>query len=437
MRSISVGLIGFGTVGSGVVKIIQENGDVIKERLGTDLVLKKIVDLDITSPRPVKVDSTLLSTNIDDILSDPDIDIVIELIGGIEPAKTFILRALENGKHVVTANKALLAHHGNEIFKVAAENNVNIGFEASVGGGIPLIRSIREGLVAEDIKVIYGILNGTANYILTRMTTDGASFSDALKEAQEKGYAEADPTLDIEGHDTAHKLSIMCALSFGGKIEFDKVHIEGITGIDQKDIQFATEFGYKIKLLAIGAESDGKIDMRVHPTMIPKDHVLSSVDGAYNAVFINGNAVGNVMLYGLGAGMMPTGSAVISDVVDMGRDILHGVNNRVPALSFVDSAENNVEYKPISEIETRYYFRFEALDRPGVLSKISGILGENDISISAVIQKGRQVAGSVPIVMITHSALEKNVQTALDKIDKLDIVKAPSKLIRIENGEVD
>ncbi len=437
MRSIKVGLIGFGTVGSGVVKILQENGDVIEERLGTRLELKKIVDLDITSPRPVKVEPSLLSTNIDDILEDPDVGIVIELVGGIEPAKSFILRALKNKKHVVTANKALLAHHGNEIFRVAAENGVGVGFEASVGGGIPLIRSIREGLVAEEIRVIYGILNGTANYILTRMTADGASFEDALKEAQEKGYAEADPTLDIEGHDTAHKLAIMCALSFGGKIEFDKVHIEGITGIDQKDIQFAGEFGYKIKLLAIGAESNGKIDMRVHPTMIPKDHVLSSVDGAYNAVFINGNAVGNVMLYGLGAGMMPTGSAVISDIVEMGRDILHNVNNRVPPLSFVDSSANIVEYKPISEIETRYYFRFEALDRPGVLSKISGVLGKNNISISAVIQKGRQVAGSVPIVMITHSALEKNVRTALDEIDKLDVVKAPSKLIRIENGDTE
>ncbi len=437
MRSIKVGLIGFGTVGSGVVKIIRQNGDVIKERLGTDLELKKIVDLDITTPRPVKVEKSILSTNIDDIMEDPEIDIVIELIGGIEPAKTFILKSLEKGKHVVTANKALLAHHGNEIFEAAAKNGVDVGFEASVGGGIPLIRSIREGLVAEDIQVIYGILNGTANYILTRMTTDGASFSEALKEAQEKGYAEADPTLDIEGHDTAHKLAIMCALSFGGKIEFDKVHIEGITDIDQKDIQFASEFGYKIKLLAIGAETNGKIDMRVHPTMIPKDHVLSSVDGAYNAVFINGNAVGNIMLYGLGAGMMPTGSAVISDIVDMGRDILHGVNNRVPPLSFVDSSKNSVTYKPISEIKTRYYFRFEALDRPGVLSKISGILGKYNISISAVIQKGRQVAGSVPIVMLTHTAVEKNVRSALEEIDKLDVVKAPSKLIRIENGEAE
>lgn len=437
MNSIKVGLIGFGTVGAGVIKIIQENREIIKQRLGTELELRRIVDLDITTERPIRVSRSLLSTDISDIMDDPDIGIVIELIGGIEPAKSFIIEALERKKHVVTANKALLAHHGNEIFDIALKNGVNVGFEASVGGGIPLIRSIREGLVAEDIQTVYGILNGTANYILTRMTTDGASFSSALKEAQEQGYAEADPTLDIEGHDTAHKLAITSALAFGSKIEFDRVHSEGISEIDQKDIQFASEFGYRIKLLAIGAKKNGEVEMRVHPTMIPREHVLSSVDGAYNAIFIKGNAVGNIMLYGLGAGMMPTGSAVISDLVDLGRDILRNVNNRVPHLSFHSFAERAILYKSIQEIETRYYFRFEAVDRPGVLSKVSGILAKYNISIAAVIQKGRRVAGSVPIVMLTHRAREMDVTNALKEIDQLEIVKAPSRLIRIEDGNPD
>lgn len=433
MQKIGVGLVGWGTVGSGVVKVLLENANAIESRVGVPLELRRIADLDLERQRPVSVPREMLTTNADDILTDPDIQIVIELVGGLGFAKTVIRKALENGKHVVTANKALLAHDGNELFGLALEKGLSIGFEASVGGGIPLIKSLREGLAANRIKTIFGILNGTANYILTRMADAKLSFSEALKEAQELGYAEADPTLDIEGIDTAHKLAIASALSFGTPIQFDKVHIEGISGIDPLDIQYAEEFGYQLKLLAIARSSKGRLEMRVHPTLIPRNHVLASVKGAYNAVHIEGNAVGDIMLYGMGAGMMPTGSAVAGDLVDVARDILNGTPQRIPSLAFLPDRLQNLEIKPISDISTCYYFRFAALDRPGVLSTISGILGKHQISIAAVIQKGRHAQESVPLVMITHEALESNVRKALEEIDNLDVVLAPTPLLRIEN----
>ncbi len=433
MQKIGVGLVGWGTVGSGVVKVLLENAKAIESRVGVPLELRRIADLDLERERPVSVPREMLTTNADDILTDPDIQIVIELVGGLGFAKTVIKKALENGKYVVTANKALLAHDGNELFGLALEKGLSIGFEASVGGGIPLIKSLREGLAANRIKTIFGILNGTANYILTRMTDAKLSFSEALKEAQELGYAEADPTLDIEGIDTAHKLAIASALSFGTPIQFEKVHIEGISGIDPLDVQYAEEFGYQLKLLAIARSSNGRLEMRVHPTLIPRNHVLASVKGAYNAVHIEGNAVGDIMLYGMGAGMMPTGSAVAGDLVDVARDILNGTPQRIPSLAFQPDRLQNIEIKPISDISTCYYFRFAALDRPGVLSKISGILGKHEISIAAVIQKGRHAQESVPLVMITHEALERNVRKALEEIDNLDVVLAPTPLLRIEN----
>ncbi len=437
MRPIKVGLVGWGTVGCGVIHVLRENARIIEDRLGAPLLMHRVADLDLERPRPVDVPREMLTSRVEDIIENPEIDIVIELIGGLGVAKSIIRRALENKKHVVTANKALLAHHGNELFELAASNGCTIGFEASVAGGIPFIKALREGLAANRIDTLFGILNGTANYILTRMTEAGIPFEAALREAQEKGFAEADPTLDVEGIDTAHKLAIACAIAFGGDIRFDDVYTEGIGKLDPLDIQFCEEFGYQLKLLAIGRESDGRLEMRVHPTLIPTGHVLGSVRGAYNAIHIHGNAVGNIMLYGLGAGMNPTGSAVVSDLMDIARDMARNVTGRIPPLGFLPGKAKPMPVKPISEIVACYYIRFAAVDSPGVLSKISGVLGDHEISISAVIQKGREVEGAVPIVMITHEALEDNVQKALAKIREMDILRGPSKLIRIEDNHAE
>jgi homoserine dehydrogenase len=433
MRKIGVGLVGWGTVGCGVIEVLRENAEVIESRLGVPLELRRVADMNIERERPVSVPRELLTTNVDDIFQDPDIRIVIELIGGLKAAKTIICKALESGKYVVTANKALLAHHGNELFALALQKGLSIGFEASVAGGIPLIKSLREGLASNRITTIFGILNGTANYILTRMSEDKLSFDEALKKAQALGYAEADPTLDIEGIDTAHKLAIASAIAFGTPIQFERIHIEGISGIDPLDIQYGEEFGYQLKLLAIARNKDNRLEMRVHPTLIDRKHVLAGVKGVYNAVHIEGNAVGDVMLYGMGAGMMPTGSAVVSDLIDVGRDILNDTPGRIPPLAFLPGRLQKIEIKPVSDVLTSYYFRFMALDMPGVLSKISGILGRHRISIAAVIQKGRHT-DSVPVVMITHDALESDVRKALDEINNLDAVLAPAVLIRIENN---
>ena len=433
MRAIGIGLIGWGTVGCGVIRVLQENAEEIEARLGIPLVLRRVADMDLERQRPVSVPSEMLTRRAEDVLEDPEIQIVVELIGGLGAAKTIICKALENKKYVVTANKALLAHAGNELFEVARKNGRAIGFEASVAGGIPFIKSLREGLAANRIETLYGILNGTANYILTRMTDDGLSFDKALQEAQQEGYAEADPTLDVEGIDAAHKLAISSAIAFGSEIKFDQVYTEGISNIDPLDIGFGKEFGYELKLLAIARNDETGLEMRVHPTLIPANHVLASVKGAYNAVHIHGNAVGNIMLYGLGAGMMPTGSAVAADLIDLARDIMSDVPERIAPLSFLPERLRPVSVKPMSDISTCYYFRFAAVDRPGVLSKIAGILGNNDISIAAVIQKGREVEGGVPIVMLTHEAIEKNVIRALDEMKKLDVVLAPTQLIRIED----
>lgn len=435
MGVIEVGLIGWGTVGCGVIEVLRQNAEVIENRLGVRLELKRVADIDLDRPRPVTAPSEKLTTRAEDILNDPDIQIVIELMGGLGAAKGFIIQALENKKHVVTANKALLAHAGNELFEIAARNDRSIGFEAAVAGGIPFIKSLREGLAGNQIDTIFGILNGTANFILTRMTRQGLSFQDALQEAQQKGYAEANPALDIEGTDTAHKLAIASAIAFGTPIQFDHVYVEGITHIDPIDIQFGEEFGYRLKLLAIARNLDDQLEMRVHPTLIPRDHVLAGVDGAYNAVHVHGNAVGNIMLYGLGAGMMPTGSAVVSDLIDLARDILGNTPARIPPLAFRPEKLKEAVIKPISGVTTCYYLRFAALDRPGVLSRIAGILGQNQISIASVIQKGRQVEEAVPIVMITHEALESSMQKALTEINQLEVVAGPTQVIRIENQE--
>lgn len=435
MKEIQVGLIGWGTVGCGLAKVLQDNSEMLKERLGVPLRLKRVVDIDLDSPRPVSLPREILSTQVEDILGDDEIQIVVELIGGMEPAKTFLLESMKRGKHVVTANKALLAVHGSELFAAARERRVNIAFEAAVGGGIPLIRALREGLVANRIGHIYGILNGTANYILTRMAREGTTFAKALSEAQAQGIAEADPSLDVEGVDAAHKIAVLSALAYCCEVDFDQIHIEGISQIEPSDIQFAKDFGYQIKLLAISRNDGERIEVRVHPTMIPQEHMLAKVEGAYNAIHISGDAVGDVMLYGLGAGMMPTGSAVVGDLVDLGRDLLVGSGVRIPPLACEGEAVVQRQIKPMDELVINYYFRFSAVDQPGVLSKISGILGNHDISIASVIQKGRQVKGSVPVVMMTHEARERDVRLALAEIGELQVVTAPTLLMRVEKNE--
>ncbi len=433
MKKIHVGLLGFGTVGSGMAKILLENREVIESRLGASLELKWIADLDIETDRGVAVDQRILTTDAGLVVNDPVVDIIVELIGGYEPAKSFILKAIENGKHVVTANKALLAAHGDEIFSAASGKGVEVGFEASVGGGIPLIRSIKEGLVANRIGSLFGILNGTANYILTKMTDQGKPFAEVLKEAQALGYAEADPTFDIEGIDTAHKLTILLAIAYGVPIDSEAVYTDGISKVTPLDIKFIKEFGYRIKLLAISKDDGEAIEARVHPTLIPDDSMLANVNEAYNALYIKGDAVGNVMLYGPGAGMMPTGSAVVSDLVDVARNILTGAVGRVPSVGYQPAGIKAVRIKSIDELKTEYYFRFSAEDRPGVLSKISGILGKHQISIKSVHQKGRDLVGAVPVVMITHEAKEAGVRMALSEIDRLEVVKDKTVLIRIED----
>lgn len=433
MKTINVGLLGFGTVGSGTAKMLLESQDVIESRLGATLALKWIADLDLERDRGVAVSREILTTDAGKVLNDPEVDIIVELIGGYDTAKRLILQAIENGKHVVTANKALLAAHGDEIFSAASKKGVEVGFEASVGGGIPLIRSIKEGLVANRISGLFGILNGTANYILTKMTDEGTPFAEVLKEAQALGYAEADPTFDIEGIDAAHKLTILLAISYGVPIDFKAVYTEGISKITPLDIKFMRDFGYRIKLLAISKDDGEAIEARVHATLIPEDTMLASVNEAFNALYIKGDAVGSVMLYGPGAGMMPTGSAVVSDLVDVARNVMKDAVGRVPSLGYQSAGVRQRRIKSIDELETKYYFRFSAEDRPGVLSRIAGILGKHQISIKSVHQQGRDFVGAVPIVMITHEAREAAVQVALSEIDQLDMVKDKTVLIRIED----
>jgi homoserine dehydrogenase len=437
MKQINIGLLGCGTVGTGVAKLLIENKELLTARVGAHLNLKWIADIDTERDRGISFPEGVFTSDAQKVASDPEIDIVIEMIGGEGIAKELILKAISNGKHIVTANKALLAGQGNELFAAAAQKGVDLAFEASVGGCMPTIKSMRESLVANHIKSMSGILNGTCNYILSKITDERITFETALDAAQKKGYAEADPTLDIEGFDTAHKIAILTALAYGMTINLNDVYIEGISGITPLDIEFADQFGYRIKLLAISKFQRDSVEARVHPTMIPLKNLLTSVNGTVNAITISGDAVGDIMLYGHGAGMMPTASAVISDVVDIARNIICGAACRVPALSYQRKNIRNIPILPIDELVTHYYFRFSVLDRPGVLSTISGILGKFDISIQSVHQKGRKTNGSVPIVMLTHLAREADVKQALTEIKTLEVVSDEPVLIRIEDQELD
>ncbi len=425
-------MIGFGVIGTGVAKILTQNGEIIKKRLGARVELVKVADLDITTDRGVKLASGVLTTSADEVISHPDIDVVIELIGGYEPAKKFLLQAIRQGKHVVTANKALLAKHS-EIFSEATKKGLSIGFEASIGGAIPIIRSIREAFVANRIQTIEGIVNGTANYILSKMSDENCDFNTALKEAQEKGFAEADPTFDIEGIDSAHKIAILTRLAYGTPLSFDDITVSGISGITQEDIECARDFGYRIKLLAISKYDGEKIDIRVHPAMIPVTHPMANVNGVLNAIRVCDDMMAENVLIGHGAGALPTGSAVVGDVVEIARNILSGVGERLPAGSFQSEEIKSIPLKNISEIESEYFLRFSVLDHPGVLSKISGVLGKYSISIKSMTQKGRGDHGEgVPLVMMCHKAREKDIHSALKEIEELDMVCEKSNLIRVE-----
>ncbi|MBI5100091.1 MAG: homoserine dehydrogenase [Nitrospirae bacterium] len=432
-KSINIGIIGFGTVGAGTAKILLRKRKELERKLGFPMVLKNIADLDTKRDRGIKLSAGVLINNAQAILNDPEIDIVVELMGGIHPAKEFILQAIRNGKHVVTANKALLATEGHEIFKAARENRVDIGFEASVAGSIPIIKVVRESLVGNSIQSIYGIINGTSNYILTKMTEEGVDFASALKEAQTLGYAEMDPTFDVEGIDSAHKLTILASLAFGVPFSFKKIYTEGITKITPLDIQFASEFGYKIKLLAIAKQAGKDIDVRIHPTMLPYDHMIAGVNGVFNAIYIESDATGSQLYYGRGAGEMPTGSAVVSDIADIAGNIKTGAADRMQRVNI--PAHSGLRIRKIEDIKTCYYLRFSALDKPGVLSKISGILGSYNISIKSMIQKGRKIEKAVPVVMMTHEAREKDMIQALSRIDRLSIVSEKTMYLRVEGGE--
>ncbi|MCP4023652.1 MAG: homoserine dehydrogenase [Desulfobacteraceae bacterium] len=432
MKTINIGILGYGVVGTGVAKLIKEKKKLLESRIGAYLNLKYIADIDTTTDRGLDIGDTILIADAKKVFSDPDIHIIVETIGGKTIAKDFILKALENGKHVVTANKALLADFGNELVKTARHNQVDLAFEASCGGCMPIIKSLRESLVANDIKSMSAILNGTCNFILTKISKDGSQFDDALKTAQELGYAEAEPSLDIDGHDTAHKLAILNSLAHGMEINLEDIHVEGIRNITPVDIEFARTFGYTIKLLAISKIHDDHVEARVHPTMIPKSNPLSHIDKSMNAVAIDADATGQTMLYGHGAGMMPTASAVLSDLADIARNIISQTKRRVPILGYPEDNIKKIPILSMKELYTRYYLRFDAKDHPGVLAKISGILGENNISIKSVHQKGRNSSGKVPVVMITHVAKEEWVQKALNEISTGKSILDRPVVIRIE-----
>jgi homoserine dehydrogenase len=434
MKQIKVGIIGLGTVGTGIAKLLVQNKDIITARLGAELLLTRGADLDMERDRGISFEPGQLTTDPWLVTDAPDISIVAEMIGGTGIAKEVIIRALNNGKHVVTANKALLAEHGHELFELAGKKGVSLAFEASVGGCMPIIKTIRETLVSNRILAVTGILNGTCNYILTKISSEGMSFADALRDAQAEGFAEADPTLDVGGFDTAHKLAIISSLAYGMKINMDDIFIEGISNITPMDIEFARDSGYRIKLLAISKFDGHSVQARIHPAMVPFSDQLSNVSGSLNAVTISGDAVGDMVLFGHGAGMMPTATAALSDICDISRNIIAGGGERVPMLSWQESQIRDIPIRSMDEIETHYYFRFTVLDQPGVLSKIAGILGNHDISIKTVHQIERKLDGGVPLFMLTHKAKEAHVQAALKGISALAVSTQDPVLIRIEEG---
>ena len=434
MQPVKIGLLGLGTVGGGTVSVLTRNADEIARRAGRD------IQITLAAAKEYDADAITGLNQIENITDDPflvvdnpDIEIIIELIGGYSPAKELVLKAIENGKHVITANNALIAIHGNEIFKAAQEKGVTVAFEAAVAGGIPIIKAVREGLAANQIEWIAGIINGTGNFILTEMRDKGRDFKDVLNEAQSLGYAEADPTFDVEGIDAAHKLTILGSIAFGMPLQFDKTYTEGITKIEQQDVLYAEELGYRIKHIGISRKVDNGIEQRVHPTLIPERRLIANVDGVMNAVLVKSDAVGPTLYYGAGAGAEPTASAVVADIVDVVRALTTDPENRVPHLAFQHDALSDINILPIEEIETAYYLRMHAIDRPGVVADITKILGDSKISIEAILQKepvGN--ASCIPVIFLTQCIKEKEMNRAITKIEKLDAIDGKVTRIRME-----
>jgi len=432
MKPIHVGLLGLGTVGGGTLTVLRRNAEEITRRAGRGIHVLRAAVRNIDKAKALAGDLPL-TTNPFDVVDDPDIDIVVELIGGLEPARELVMQAIANGKHVVTANKHLVAKHGNEIFAAAQAKGVMVAFEAAVAGGIPIIKALREGLTANRIEWLAGIINGTSNFILTEMRDKGAAFEDVLKEAQRLGYAEADPTFDIEGIDAAHKLTILSAIAFGIPMQFDRAYTEGLSKLTREDVQYAEELGYRIKLLGIARRTEAGIELRVHPTLIPERRLIANVDGAMNAILVKGDAVGPTLYYGAGAGAEPTASAVIADLVDVTRLHTADPHHRVPHLAFQPDQLSDTPILPMDEVRTAYYLRLRVFDRPGVLADITRILADSNISIDAMVQKEpAEGEEQVSIILLTHLTIEKNVNAAIARIEALDAVAGKVMRIRLE-----
>lgn len=433
MKPINIGILGVGTVGGGTAQVINKNAAEISRRTGREICLFMAADRDTTRAAEICGPNVIITDNAFDVIAHPDVDIVVELIGGTTIAKELVLKAIENGKHVVTANKKLLAEYGNEIFARAEEKDVMVMFEAAVAGGIPIIKALREGLAANQIEWIAGIINGTSNFILTEMREKNANFSDVLAEAQALGYAEADPTFDVEGHDAGHKITIMAALAFGIPMQFDACYLEGISKLEGKDIKYAEELGYRVKLLGITRKTAAGIELRVHPTLIPESRLIANVNGVMNAVLVKGDVVGATLHYGAGAGALPTASAVVADILDISRLISAPQEHRVPYLAFKPKHVQNTPILPIDEIQTSYYLRVVVADEAGVLAKITTLLAAQNISIEAVIQKGVLDQSAAEIVILTHSVVEKHVNAAIKEIETLSAVQGKVIKLRMES----
>ena len=433
MRPVRIGILGLGTVGCGTVNVLRRNAEEITRRAGRKITVVQASIRDPGRERSCATSGFTLTQDPSQIVANPEVDIVVELIGGLSPARELVLQAISQGKHVVTANKALIAVHGNEIFAAAQKKGVMVAFEAAVAGGIPIIKAIREGLAGNRIDWLVGIINGTGNYILTEMFERKRPFAEVLADAQRLGYAEADPTLDVEGIDAAHKLTILASIAFGIPLQFDKAYTEGITHITLADLRYAEELGYRIKHLAIARRSNGGVELRVHPTLIPERQLIASVDGVMNAVLVQGDALGPTLYYGAGAGAEPTASAVVADLVDVVRTLTTDPNNRVPHLAFRPDALSDLHILPMEQVHTSYYLRMQARDRPGVLAEVAQILASHGISIEAVVQKEpAEGEDSVPLIMLLHRVMEKHMNAALERIEALDSIGGKVMRLRME-----
>ena len=433
MKPVNIGILGLGTVGRGTVEVLRGNAAEIARRLGREVNIFMVSTRDEAKARALCPDGTLVTSDPFEVVRRPEVDIVVELFGGTGIAKELVFEAVRHGKHIVTANKKLLAEHGGELFALAEKHNVMVQFEAAVAGGIPIIKALREGLAANRIRSIVGIINGTSNFILSEMREKGSAFADVLKEAQRLGYAEADPTFDIEGHDAGHKITIMSALAFGTPVNFSACYLEGISKLDSRDIKYAEELGYRIKLLGITRRSEKGIELRVHPTLLPESRLLANVNGVMNAVRVNADMVGETLFYGAGAGALPTASAVVADIIDTSRLIAADSGQRVPSLAFQPAQVQAQTMLPMDEITSSYYLRVQAEDKPGVLGQIAGLLAAQNVSIEALIQKGVLDGCTAEIVILTHSTVEKHVKAAIAAIETLGTVREKVVMIRMES----